>query len=266
MQSTRMRAQSRLQEEARRPFEVIPAIDLRGGRVVRLRRGDFGQETVLRRRPGGRRIRFANAGARWIHVVDLDGAREGRPAQRRGRSRASSPQSPAALPAEVAGGLRTRNPWPQAIAAGAARSSWARPLFAIPTFAGAPCRRLWARPCRGRDRCSRRAGGRRRAGARAPRDAAARGRDRIAWRPWASRSSRSRRSAAMGSSKGPTSTSWRRSSALDLGAVIASGGISSLADLRAVADLGCAGAIVGRALYEGRIDLRDAIELAATVA
>ena len=50
------------------------------------------------------------------------------------------------------------------------------------------------------------------------------------------------------------------------GSVIASGGISSLADLRAVADLGCTGAIVGRALYEDRIDLGEALGWAARVA
>ena len=49
------------------------------------------------------------------------------------------------------------------------------------------------------------------------------------------------------------------------GAVIASGGISSLADLRAVAELGCQGAIVGRAIYEGRIDVAEAVRLAATL-
>jgi phosphoribosyl isomerase A len=50
------------------------------------------------------------------------------------------------------------------------------------------------------------------------------------------------------------------------GSVIASGGVSSLADLRAVADLGCAGAIVGRALYEDRIDLGEALAWASRVA
>ena len=61
-------------------FEVIPAIDLRGGRVVRLRHGDFEQETSYGEDPASVATLFANAGARWIHVVDLDGAREGRPA------------------------------------------------------------------------------------------------------------------------------------------------------------------------------------------
>ena len=51
---------------------------------------------------------------------------------------------------------------------------------------------------------------------------------------------------------------------MDRGSVIASGGIASLVDLRAVAELGCEGAIVGRALYEGRINLEEALDVAAT--
>ena len=60
-------------------FEVIPAIDLRGGRVVRLAEGDFARETRVRRTIRTRSpLGFAAAGARWIHVVDLDGAGQGR--------------------------------------------------------------------------------------------------------------------------------------------------------------------------------------------
>ena len=55
------------------PFEVIPAIDLLNGRVVRLRRGAFADETSYGDDPVATAIRFANAGARWIHVVDLEG-------------------------------------------------------------------------------------------------------------------------------------------------------------------------------------------------
>jgi phosphoribosylformimino-5-aminoimidazole carboxamide ribotide isomerase len=58
-------------------FEVIPAIDLRGGQVVRLRQGDYAQETRYARNPEELARRYADAGARWLHVVDLDGARSG---------------------------------------------------------------------------------------------------------------------------------------------------------------------------------------------
>lgn len=57
--------------------EVIPAIDLRGGQVVRLRQGDYAQETRYGTLPSELAARYVQAGARWLHVVDLDGAREG---------------------------------------------------------------------------------------------------------------------------------------------------------------------------------------------
>ena len=76
-------------------FDVLPAIDLRGGRVVRLRQGDFGQETSFDDDPVVVAERFAAAGARWLHVVDLDGARTGTPAHasvdRRDRRRGRGP-------------------------------------------------------------------------------------------------------------------------------------------------------------------------------
>lgn len=58
-------------------FEVIPAIDLRGGRVVRLRQGDYARETVFADDPVELAARYADEGAQWLHVVDLDGARSG---------------------------------------------------------------------------------------------------------------------------------------------------------------------------------------------
>jgi phosphoribosylformimino-5-aminoimidazole carboxamide ribotide isomerase len=59
-------------------FTVIPAIDLREGRVVRLRQGDYGQQTTYDFEPRELARRYAAAGADWLHVVDLDGARSGR--------------------------------------------------------------------------------------------------------------------------------------------------------------------------------------------
>lgn len=59
-------------------FQVIPAIDLRGGHVVRLRQGDYARETVFAVDPVMLAQRYAGEGAQWLHVVDLDGARQGR--------------------------------------------------------------------------------------------------------------------------------------------------------------------------------------------
>ena len=58
-------------------FEVIPAIDLRGGRVVRLKQGDYAQQTTYADDPRALARRYADAGAHWLHLVDLDGARSG---------------------------------------------------------------------------------------------------------------------------------------------------------------------------------------------
>lgn len=59
-------------------FDVIPAIDLRGGQVVRLKQGDYAQQTTYAAVPRELAQRYADAGARWLHLVDLDGARSGR--------------------------------------------------------------------------------------------------------------------------------------------------------------------------------------------
>lgn len=59
-------------------FEIIPAIDLREGRVVRLRQGDYEQQTTYATDPRELAVRYLRAGARWLHLVDLDGARSGR--------------------------------------------------------------------------------------------------------------------------------------------------------------------------------------------
>lgn len=60
-------------------MQILPAIDLRGGRCVRLRQGDYNQETVFSDNPVEMARSFADAGAEWLHLVDLDGAKVGRP-------------------------------------------------------------------------------------------------------------------------------------------------------------------------------------------
>lgn len=85
-------------------FTVFPAIDLRGGRCVRLKQGDFGRQKQYDADPVGRAREWERRGAKAIHVVDLDGAREGRPAQLdliREMARAVS------VPLQVGGGVRT---------------------------------------------------------------------------------------------------------------------------------------------------------------
>ena len=63
-------------------IDLYPAIDLRAGKVVRLHLGDYDEETIYGDDPAAVASQFADAGARWIHVVDLDAARTGEPTNR----------------------------------------------------------------------------------------------------------------------------------------------------------------------------------------
>jgi len=84
-------------------MEVIPAIDVRGGRCVRLEQGDYNRETVFSDDPVAVARRWQEAGARRLHVVDLDGAREGGP---RNETAVRSILASASVPVQVGGGIR----------------------------------------------------------------------------------------------------------------------------------------------------------------
>lgn len=84
-------------------MEIIPAIDIRGGRCVRLEQGDYGRETVFGDDPVSVAVRWQEAGASRLHVVDLDGAREGRPVNVDVVLRILSRVS---VPVQLAGGIR----------------------------------------------------------------------------------------------------------------------------------------------------------------
>jgi phosphoribosylformimino-5-aminoimidazole carboxamide ribotide isomerase len=243
------------------PFDVIPAIDLRAGRVVRLRRGEFDDETTYGEDPGALATIFANAGARWIHVVDLDGAREGSPVNVEAIGWVVAAIEGRAA-AEVAGGLRTAEAVEAAINGGAARVVVGTAVLNDPSFAA----RLVS--AYGADRV---------VAAVDVRDGRAVGEG---WRhgaegPTADEAVRLLTDAGVGLIEvtainrdglleGPDLSLLGDLVALDRGTIVASGGVATLSDLRACAELGCGGAIVGRALYEGRIDLSEALEVAAT--
>ncbi len=241
-------------------FEVLPAIDVRGGRVVRLTQGDFAAETVFENDPVAAAAAFVGAGARWIHIVDLDGAREGRPAQADVVRRIVRSVAERAA-CQVAGGLRTLVAVSDALATGAQRAVVGTAALRDPTFAArlverhGPERIVVALDVR--DGLAHGEGWRRNAPGMPADDAL---------RALADRGVRWFAATAIerdGLLEGPNLALLAHLVALDRGAVIASGGIASLDDLRAVRSLGCAAAIVGRALYEGRIDLRAALALGA---
>src|SRR5688572_33108057 len=84
-------------------MQVWPAIDLRGGKCVRLRQGDYKQETVFSDDPAAVARRFVAAGARYLHLVDLDGARQGRPGN---LESVCAILAAVDIPCELGGGIR----------------------------------------------------------------------------------------------------------------------------------------------------------------
>ena len=234
-------------------FELLPAIDLIEGRVVRLRRGDFDQETSYGDDPVAVARAFSDAGAGWLHVVDLDGARAGEPRQ---LALAASiiAEVHGEVRVEVGGGLRSAEAIAGALGTGAARAVIGTALLRDPDLAAS----LVAR--HGPDRL---------VASIDVRDGLALGEG---WRdgaPGLPAGDAVARLAAAGIEtfevtaierdgllEGPDLDLLRRLVALGRGRIIASGGVSSIDDVIAVEAAGCAGAIVGRALYEDRIDLR----------
>ena len=99
-------------------MEVIPAIDLRGGRCVRLYQGDYAQETVYSDDPLETALRWVDMGATRLHIVDLDGARDGSPANLAAVERISSA---AGVPVHLGGGIRDLNTARTAIDSGVSR-------------------------------------------------------------------------------------------------------------------------------------------------
>ncbi|HEV8489201.1 MAG TPA: 1-(5-phosphoribosyl)-5-[(5-phosphoribosylamino)methylideneamino] imidazole-4-carboxamide isomerase [Candidatus Limnocylindrales bacterium] len=242
---------------ARAAFELLPAIDLRDGRVVRLIEGDFGRETAYSDDPVGVALRFVDGGATWIHVVDLDGARVGEPVQAATIRRIARAVEGRAR-CQVAGGLRSDESVAAALRAGAARVVVGTAALADPPFAG----RLVAR--HGPDRI---------VAAIDVRDGLALGE---AWRLGAAGVLPVDAVTALADSgvtafaataidrdgrlEGPDLSLLESLVALGRGRVIASGGIGSVDDIRRLREIGCSGAIVGTALYEGRIDLAEALQ------
>lgn len=227
--------------------------------MVRLEQGDFEREIAFSDDPMAVARSFADAGVRWLHVVDLDGARAGEPAHGaviRDLVEAVGDR----VSVEVAGGLRTARAVAAVLEAGAARAIVGTAALRDPGFAGrlvashGPERVAVAIDVRGGLALGEgwRAGA---AGIRAENALAALAKQGVA----------TFEVTAIdrdGLLSGPDLRLLRRLVALGgTAGVIASGGIASLDDIRAVQRIGCSGVIVGRALYEGRIDLASAIDV-----
>lgn len=237
-------------------FEVIPAIDVRGGRCVRLRQGDYARETVYADDPAAAAREWEAQGAPRLHVVDLDGAREGRPVN---AAALAAVCEAVAIPVEVSGGLRAMADVEAAAALGAARIQLGSAAVRDPAFAGEAAARfpgMIVAAIDTRDGETRTDGWRARADAdplALAHELAALGVPRVMVTDI----------ARDGALAGPNLALAAQFAAALPVPVVASGGVTATHDLRALADAGCEGAIVGKALYERRFTLEEALAAVA---
>src|SRR5689334_17387348 len=99
-------------------LEILPSIDLRDGKVVRLKQGDYARQVNYDVDPVATAKSFRDAGAQWLHIVDLDGAKEGRPAQ---TALIEKIIAASGLHVEAGGGVRATDDIVRLLEAGAAR-------------------------------------------------------------------------------------------------------------------------------------------------
>lgn len=234
---------------------LYPAIDLKDGRCVRLVRGDMDRATVFNDDPAGQARAFRDAGASWLHIVDLDGAFAGAPMN---ADAVQAIVDSVDIPVQLGGGIRDLSTIEDWLDRGVSRVILGTVAVKNPDLVVAACETWPARIAVGID---------------------ARG-GRVAVEGWAEDTgiealSLARRFADAGVAA-IIHTDIDRDGVLQ-GAnvaataalaravpvpVIASGGVSSLDDVRALAAAkSIAGAIIGRALYDGRIALAEALEL-----
>lgn len=236
---------------------LYPAIDLKDGRCVRLLKGDFGQETVFNDDPADQAAQFQSQGFEWLHVVDLDGAVEGRAVNRAG---VEAILGAVTIPVQLGGGIRDMAGIEMWLARGLTRVILGTVALIEPSLVREAAHAFPGRIAVGID---------------------ARG-GRVATRGWLETSdvqavdlARSfedagvaaivytdieRDGALRGVNVAATAGLARALSA----PVIASGGVAGLDDLRALkreAGSGIEGVICGRTLYDGKIDPKQALAL-----
>ncbi|NLW96714.1 1-(5-phosphoribosyl)-5-[(5-phosphoribosylamino)methylideneamino]imidazole-4-carboxamide isomerase [Luteimonas wenzhouensis] len=240
-------------------FTLYPAIDVRGGRIVRLAQGDYAQETRYGDDPLALAREYAAQGARWLHLVDLDAARAG------GYTLATLVgriAGEAGLQVQTGGGVRSREDVQRILDAGAARvvvgslavreadmvAGWIEEFGAERITVALDTRRdregTWRLPVHGWT------------------ETAAGTLQEMA-RRYAQRGLRHLLCTDIsrdGMLTGPNLELYRLLAAEVPGVALqASGGVRELADVLAARELGCAGIVLGRSLLEGRLELPDAI-------
>ena len=232
---------------------LYPAIDLKDGACVRLRQGEMDQATVFNQDPGAQAKQFADAGCDWVHVVDLNGAFEGKPVN---GAAVDAILAAVDVPIQLGGGIRSLDTAADWLERGVRRVVLGTVAVKDPEMVIEACRRWPGQVAVGID---------------------ARG-GYVAVEGWAEQSTLSvfdlaarfedagaaaivytdiDRDGMMQGVNVEATASLAEKTAIP---VIASGGIASLDDLRALkARGGIAGAISGRALYDGRLDIGAAL-------
>ncbi|HZP37781.1 MAG TPA: 1-(5-phosphoribosyl)-5-[(5-phosphoribosylamino)methylideneamino]imidazole-4-carboxamide isomerase [Methylomirabilota bacterium] len=234
-------------------FEIVPAVDLKGGRCVRLVQGRADAETVFSDDPVAMARRWQEVGARRLHVVDLDGAFAGRPSQ---TTLVRAMIEAVSIPVQVGGGLREIAHVEAVLAAGARWAIVGTRAALDPAFLGRVCERFGEQVIVGIDATDGKVavdGWTRVLDLDAiglGRDAAAAGAAGIIYTDI----------ARDGTQTGPNLWSTEAMARAAGIPVYASGGVGSLDDIRQLATVpGLAGVIVGRALYSGAVDLAAAM-------
>ncbi len=236
---------------------VYPAIDLKDGACVRLRRGEMDDATVYSDDPGAQALAWEQAGFEWLHVVDLNGAFAGRPVNALAVERILHNVT---IPVQLGGGIRSLEGIATWLEAGISRVILGSAAAKNPALVIAACREFPERIAVGID----------------ARDGF------VATEGWAETSTLPAAELARHFEGAGVSAiiytdiardgmlgglNIEQTVALAKGVttpVIASGGVGSLADLQALREAGCArieGVIIGRALYDGRVDPRQALSL-----
>ena len=238
---------------------VIPAIDLKDGQCVRLRQGDLNQETVYSEDPAAMAAHWQQLGGRLLHLVDLNGAVDGQP---RNFSYIEKILARVSIPVQVGGGIRTLETIRLYFSRGVHRVVLGTSALNNPGFLEQACTEFPHRVLVGID----------------ARDG------KVAVHGWTHVSGTSVTEllhqlksyplagiiytdiATDGMLAGPNLGALREMVASSPVSVIASGGITCLDDLRAIRSLGSriTGAIIGKALYDGKLDLREAIQAVAS--
>jgi phosphoribosylformimino-5-aminoimidazole carboxamide ribotide isomerase len=237
-------------------MEVIPAIDLLEGRCVRLNQGDYDQVTRFNEDPVAQALEWERRGARRLHLVDLDGARSGRPVNDAVIQAVSEALT---IPVQLGGGIRGEARAEELLARGVDRVILGTVAIEHPEVVRSLARRHPGRIIVGID----------------ARDG------RVATRGWlqdsgmeaaelAARYSDSGVAALIttdirtdGTLQGPNIAFLRAMAAATTIPLIASGGVGSITDLLTLLclePLGVEGVIVGRALYDGSVDLAEALQ------